>query len=62
MLSKFLLCLPALASVLACPGHNEEDIHLAKRADAALKDWSYDASYNWGMVNSSSSSIRISPE
>ena len=51
---KLLLSLAAVASVIACPQH-DIDAHpskLNKRADAS-QDWAYEASYNWGMINSS---------
>jgi carbonic anhydrase len=50
-----LLFLSALVDwSLACPDHNillhENGIH--KRAEGS-QDWTYEASYNWGMINQS---------
>ena len=48
--------LSLLATVLACPQHDINNFGqhngLAKRA-TATQDWTYEASYNWGMINKS---------
>jgi carbonic anhydrase len=54
---SLLLSLSAITAVLGCPDH-DFSIHnnvIGKRA-TPVKDWAYEASYNWGMINSSTPS------
>ena len=53
-----LLSLSAISAVLACPDHNFSlhNTALGKRSTVE-KDWAYDASYNWGMINPSNPSL-----
>jgi carbonic anhydrase len=51
---SLLLSLSAITAVLSCPDH-DFSIHnnvIGTRA-TPVKDWAYEASYNWGMINSS---------
>jgi hypothetical protein len=51
---RLLLSLAALTAVTACPQHeiNQHSNTLNKRA-SGTQDWTYEASYNWGMISSS---------
>lgn len=55
MAARIALSVFALASsIIACPDHDfhgEDGTALRKRAEG--QDWAYEASYNWGMINSS---------
>jgi hypothetical protein len=51
---RLFVSLAALTTVIACPQHeiNQHSNTLNKRA-SGTQDWTYEASYNWGMINSS---------
>lgn len=55
MAARIALSVFALASsIVACPDHDFHPVDgtaLRKRADG--QDWAYEASFNWGMINSS---------
>ena len=69
MLFKVLLAGTAIASVLACPDHEnfyrpQSHLPLAKRQNPSTSsrnatDWSYETSYDWGRVNPGKSSFKI---
>ena len=54
----FIRSLAYMAAVTACPQHefNQNRNTLNKRA-GGTQDWTYEASYNWGMINASTSSL-----
>ncbi|KAJ8066455.1 hypothetical protein OCU04_005515 [Sclerotinia nivalis] len=47
-MSAFILAATLLSAVMACPQHDLSQ-SLMKRAEGS--DWTYDAAYNWGMIN-----------
>lgn len=63
MAARIALSVFALASsIVACPDHDFHPVDgtaLRKRADG--QDWAYEASFNWGMINSSMWFITVPP-
>jgi hypothetical protein len=56
MASKLTFTLASLLlGAFACSDHDfhSSSSDLLKRADAEAPDWTYEASYNWGMINTS---------
>ncbi|KAG9236542.1 alpha carbonic anhydrase [Amylocarpus encephaloides] len=50
---RLLLALSVIGATVACPDHNYavHSKYLGRRAEPGVKDWDYDASYNWGSIN-----------
>jgi carbonic anhydrase len=53
MLSSILTLAIAASSALACADHSYHARSHSKRADPVATEWAYEASYNWGRLDTS---------
>jgi carbonic anhydrase len=55
---RLLLSVAALTDVTACPQHEtSHQSNIFNKRAGGIQDWTYEASYNWGMINPSISPV-----